>query len=1282
MKNSKPHQNSHYHKRGKNSDSKQSNSSETVASDAVGALAERKQEGEPNSPSPVVGKEGLLRSVLGLKSALGIPIGPSNPANVVSGSISPSPAATPHAPPPGFTAPVKPISAAPPGLSPAPMKFTSHSEHIPSLLNSNNVINNEEMNRLSANLAPLLPSSSTDTSNSASFLLAPANSMPPGLQSTNNNNHFLLSSYLPMNPISSSNELNTVAGGNESITGGDFGLALSTMRALNIDDSSTSNKDGATASYSLPPPPGFSVTPATVPPISTTVTPTLTTSSAPISSDKQKAAALLSLMKSRVGDMTVKLASPTAAMAKKLETTVVVEDTVRSSGTVPNMDINDIIDDKNDALGANNSTNNAKKVLTYRIVRNQTAFLHVKVRNYKTKEESRIPVGYYFRPGNGMTVEWKIPASIADRYLQNDSSSGNGNNNGNSSLVIGLLRYGTVTNSGCLIAKNIHLSARQRWVDNVTNEVYYIGDMPFFAPKSAGQFVYRLFDSSTKESAFDTLGTSMMFHVVLVDQDIVVNLPVILESVDKKYVKSTNNDRKANDASSTADVENANNNNSNLNFAKGIAQLSQLIRGVKSCAPEFTGQVAPLLNRAVECVVEEIQRTLTLLDEGGEKKKLAAATSTTTTALGTNATASGTSSTATTAVEDTTKLETAAASMTTQPAGAQSDEDVEFWMAYRHAAKVHLDAFDCFVLLQEKRNVWYLLSEKLKNTLVYQQRLFCPILRRFFSSLGDMAHRRLESLQFVPAQDVAGRVLPPPVQQAMSHSIVQKAAALLPHADFFVRREKIRELIERKLYEAKVMPEKSCLALYGSSANYFGKEDADLDMCLVLSEDNLTNTNKSRNPLLHTHREAEEEEKQQQEQLQQQRLTILENIAQALSVHLGMTQVSTRLTARIPIVEFHDPLLNLDGDISLHNSLALCNTKLLRVYAEIDPRVRCLAYIIKHWAKARHLNSPQDGTLSSYGFVLTLIHFLQRRPVPILPNLQQLPPYWRGGPVHASQLAACSVLATSVDGSQCNVYFLQPDMQQLQLLKRMAEENKESVAQLLLEYFRYFAWLFDTRHEVVSIRKTVQPQSHNNNNNNGYAANAFNSNSGNATNSNNMTKLDKYEESAWFHSDVLSIEDPFEIGYDVAHVIKATQMSYMRKEFLRAYTLACRTVSPPLDSPLSPAVANTAAVGAPSLAIHNNNHSNSSSVSGAAASLYLPGPDSLPNYVSPMNFVDVLCEPCEPPPFVGRRKASVSITEASAFGSTSLLQMLAASVAPSSAAAAVLSEVIPHAQAK
>ena len=43
----------------------------------------------------------------------------------------------------------------------------------------------------------------------------------------------------------------------------------------------------------------------------------------------------------------------------------------------------------------------------------------------------------------------------------------------------------------------------------------------------------------------------------------------------------------------------------------------------------------------------------------------------------------------------------------------------------------------------------------------------------------------------------------------------------------------------------------------------------------------------------------------------------------------------------------------------------------------------------KGWAKARQLNSPGEGTLSSYGYLLMVIHFLQsRKPAAVVPTLQ------------------------------------------------------------------------------------------------------------------------------------------------------------------------------------------------------------------------------------------------------------------------------------------------------
>ena len=98
------------------------------------------------------------------------------------------------------------------------------------------------------------------------------------------------------------------------------------------------------------------------------------------------------------------------------------------------------------------------------------------------------------------------------------------------------------------------------------------------------------------------------------------------------------------------------------------------------------------------------------------------------------------------------------------------------------------------------------------------------------------------------------------------------------------------------------------------------------------------------------------------------------------------------------ICMFKDPSSGVECDISVHNALALRNTQLLRMYSAIDPRVRWLAYTLKRWAKARHLNDPSDSTLSSYGLLLLLFHFLQTRSPPVLPNLQRMPPCWPNQP--------------------------------------------------------------------------------------------------------------------------------------------------------------------------------------------------------------------------------------------------------------------------------------------
>ena len=60
--------------------------------------------------------------------------------------------------------------------------------------------------------------------------------------------------------------------------------------------------------------------------------------------------------------------------------------------------------------------------------------------------------------------------------------------------------------------------------------------------------------------------------------------------------------------------------------------------------------------------------------------------------------------------------------------------------------------------------------------------------------------------------------------------------------------------------------------------------------------------------------------------------------------------------AKVPIVKFWDPELGLACDMNVNNTLALENTRMIKLYVQIDERVRPLAMIIKHWTKSRILN--------------------------------------------------------------------------------------------------------------------------------------------------------------------------------------------------------------------------------------------------------------------------------------------------------------------------------------
>ena len=278
----------------------------------------------------------------------------------------------------------------------------------------------------------------------------------------------------------------------------------------------------------------------------------------------------------------------------------------------------------------------------------------------------------------------------------------------------------------------------------------------------------------------------------------------------------------------------------------------------------------------------------------------------------------------------------------------------------------------------------------------------------------------------------------------------------------------------------------------------------------------------------------------------------------------GMKDVDiSRLTARIPVIKFNCPKPMENGeetlmecDLSMHNPLAVLNTSLLRTYAEINPVAKVLSAVIKRWAKARDINNPARHTLSSYGYIIMLLHFLtfhkravtglvlpvtrkdekdpHARPAPLLPNLQWMDPKWPeaapGTPYMEQPSMPLEFMQHPLEEkAKVNRYFYRPNPNQLQNLQRMFPGQDLSLGILLASFFRYYAYEFDYKRHVVSLNSTI---------------------------SHGLIEREvKAELDGWRnYSAALTIEDPFETFYDVAHVLRGGYYHRIRREFAVAYS--------------------------------------------------------------------------------------------------------------------------------
>ncbi|KAL3913605.1 MAG: hypothetical protein SGILL_006420, partial [Bacillariaceae sp.] len=354
------------------------------------------------------------------------------------------------------------------------------------------------------------------------------------------------------------------------------------------------------------------------------------------------------------------------------------------------------------------------------------------------------------------------------------------------------------------------------------------------------------------------------------------------------------------------------------------------------------------------------------------------------------------------------------------------------------------------------------------------------------------------------------------------------------------QREKIREQTERLVNMCDCFPPGTKVAIFGSSANGFGSPKSDLDMCLqipsgtsIVNEDDPTGA------------------------------IAMATLSKVFEEH-GMEDVDTaRLTARIPVLKFNcsrgiesellpEEELLMECDLSMNNPLAVLNTSLLRTYAEINPVSRVMASVIKRWAKARDINNPARHTLSSYGYILMLLHFLtyhqrsgngcvstltrssQNPPLPLLPNLQWMLDRWPQSPPGSAyteyrEPPKVKMQHPFEESVKVNAYFYRPNTDMMKNLQRLFPGQDLSLAILLASFFRYYAYEFDYKRHVVSLNSTLS-----------YGV---------------VEREVKAELDGWRnYSAALTIEDPFETFYDVAHVLRGGYYHRIRREFAVAYS--------------------------------------------------------------------------------------------------------------------------------
>jgi DNA polymerase sigma len=183
-------------------------------------------------------------------------------------------------------------------------------------------------------------------------------------------------------------------------------------------------------------------------------------------------------------------------------------------------------------------------------------------------------------------------------------------------------------------------------------------------------------------------------------------------------------------------------------------------------------------------------------------------------------------------------------------------------------------------------------------------------------------------------------------------------------------------------------------------------------------------------------------------------LEALNKLYDALLLELPEFSFSKIESARVPILTAKRN--NIEIDVSFNHEVVVLNSELLAAYSSLSDKVRQLVVLIKFWAKQRDVNDSLQGTLSSYSYVLLVIHYLQQ--IKCLPNLQR-----------PDKSVWPSEIPTRLsDHGKCSTWYLE-NPEKSQFPSEVARLESLSLKRLLIGFFEYYTWEFNFVNQIVRI---------------------------------------------------------------------------------------------------------------------------------------------------------------------------------------------------------------------